>query len=220
MLLTASGGPFRTFTAQEMEGVDVAQALAHPNWRMGPKITVDSATLMNKGLEAIEAHWLFDLPYERIEVVVHPESIVHSLVEFVDGSLKAQLGWPDMKLPIQLALTRGERLPRQDPQRRPFDLAAMGQLRFEAPDTGRFPCLGLALAAGRAGGTATAVLCAADEVAVERFLEGGLRFADIPRVVEETLERHPVEPVESLEHLLEVDAAARQTATLSCARML
>jgi 1-deoxy-D-xylulose-5-phosphate reductoisomerase len=220
MLLTASGGPFRTFTAQQMEGVDVAQALAHPNWRMGPKITVDSATLMNKGLEAIEAHWLFDLPYDRIEVVVHPESIVHSLVEFVDGSLKAQLGWPDMKLPIQLALSRGERLPRQDPQRRPFDLAAMGQLRFEAPDTERFPCLGLALGAGRAGGTATAVLCAADEVAVERFLHGGLRFGDIPRVVQETLERHPAEPVQSLEQLLEIDAAARQTATLSCARML
>jgi 1-deoxy-D-xylulose-5-phosphate reductoisomerase len=187
---------------------------------MGPKITVDSATLMNKGLEAIETHWLFDLPYDRIEVVVHPESIVHSLVEFVDGSLKAQLGWPDMKLPIQLALSGGERLPRPDPQRRPFDLAALGQLRFEAPDPQRFPCLGLALAAGRAGGTATAVLCAADEVAVERFLQGELRFADIPRVVEETLERHPPEPVQSLEQLLEVDAAARQTATLSWARML
>src|SRR5207247_10910301 len=139
------------------------------HWRMGPKITIDSATLMNKGVEAIEARWLFDVPLDRVDVVVHPESIVHSLVEFVDGSLKAQLGWPDMKLPIQLALARGERLVRRDPEERPFDLAALGRLHFEAPDYGRFPCLRLALEAGKAGGTAPAVLCAADEVAVERF---------------------------------------------------
>ncbi|HVG98043.1 MAG TPA: 1-deoxy-D-xylulose-5-phosphate reductoisomerase [Chloroflexota bacterium] len=220
MVLTASGGPFRTRTAAQMRDVDVAQALAHPTWRMGPKITVDCATLMNKGLEAIETHWLFDVPYERIEVVVHPESIVHSLVEFVDGSLKAQLGWPDMKLPIQLALGGGERLPRPDPERRPFDLGAMGRLHFEPPDPLRFPCLPLAIEAGRIGGTAPAALCAADEIAVERFLAGRIRFADIARVVEHTLERHPATAVESLEQLLAVDAAARETASLACARML
>jgi 1-deoxy-D-xylulose-5-phosphate reductoisomerase len=220
MILTASGGPFRTWEAAQMEDVGAAQALAHPTWRMGPKITVDCATLMNKGLEAIETHWLFGVPYDRIEVVVHPESIVHSLVEFVDGSLKAQLGWPDMKLPIQLALAGGERLPRPDPGRRPFDLAALGRLHFEPPDPRRFPCLRLALEAGRAGGTAPAALCAADEVAVERFLQGEIRFGDIARVVEHTLERHPPVPVEGLEQLLDVDARARHTAALACARML
>src|SRR5207249_130309 len=147
LILTASGGPFRTWTAERMAGIDVDQAMAHPTWRMGPKITIDSATLMNKGLEEIEAHWLFNLPHDRVDVVVHPESIIHSLVEFVDGSLKAQLGWPDMKLPIQLALARGERLPRRDPETRPFDLAALGRLHFEAPDYGRFPCLRLAVEA-------------------------------------------------------------------------
>jgi 1-deoxy-D-xylulose-5-phosphate reductoisomerase len=220
MILTASGGPFRTWPEARLAAVDVAQALAHPTWRMGPKVTIDSATLMNKGLEAIEAHWLFDLPLERIEVVVHPESIVHSLVEFVDGSLKAQLGWPDMKLPIQLALARGERLSRDDPVTRPFDLGALGRLHFEPPDPQRFPCLRLATGAGQEGGTAPAVLCAADEVAVEHFLEGGLRFVDIPRVVDRTLERHPPEAVQGLAHLLEVDALARRTAAQACARIM
>jgi 1-deoxy-D-xylulose-5-phosphate reductoisomerase len=220
MILTASGGPFRTWETAQMADVGAAQALAHPTWRMGPKITVDCATLMNKGLEAIETHWLFGVPYDRIEVVVHPESIVHSLVEFVDGSLKAQLGWPDMKLPIQLALAGGERLPRPDPERRPFDLAALGRLHFEPPDPQRFPCLRLALEAGRAGGTAPAALCAADEVAVERFLRGEIRFGDIARVVEHTLERHPPVPVEGLGQLLDVDARARHTAALACASML
>ncbi|MDQ3701798.1 MAG: 1-deoxy-D-xylulose-5-phosphate reductoisomerase [Chloroflexota bacterium] len=220
MILTASGGPFRAATLEEMAKVDVAQALVHPTWRMGPKITVDCATLMNKGLEVIEAHWLFDLPLDHLEVVVHPESIVHSLVEFVDGSLKAQLGWPDMKLPIQLALARGERLPRPDPERRPFDLASLGQLHFAAPDTARFPCLRLALEAGQKGGTAPTVLCAADEVAVEHFLRGTIAFLDIAAVVDRTLEAHPPDPVVSLEQLLEVDAQARRTATLACERML
>ena len=194
--------------------------MAHPTWRMGPKITVDSATLMNKGLEAIEARWLFDLQLEQVEIVVHPESIVHSLVEFVDGSLKAQLGWPDMKLPIQLALARGERLCRPDPEQRPFDLASVGRLRFEAPDFARFPCLRLALAAGAAGGTAPAALCAADEVAVEQFLRGRIGFMDIPRIVDAAVEAHVPERVESVGQLLEVDARARETAALACARML
>jgi 1-deoxy-D-xylulose-5-phosphate reductoisomerase len=219
LILTASGGPFRTWTANRMAGIDVEQAMAHPTWRMGPKITVDSATLMNKGLEAIEAHWLFDLSLDCVNVVVHPESIVHSLVEFVDGSLKAQLGWPDMKLPIQLALARGERLPRRDPETRPFDLASLGCLRFEPPDEARFPCLRLAFEAGKAGGTAPAALCAADEVAVERFLRGEIAYADIARVVDHTLAAHAPCGVESLAQLLAVDAAARRTAAAACGRL-
>jgi 1-deoxy-D-xylulose-5-phosphate reductoisomerase len=220
LILTASGGPFRTRSAEQMAAVGVDDALAHPTWRMGPKITIDSATLMNKGLEAVEAHRLFDVPLDRVEVVVHPESIVHSLVEFVDGSLKAQLGWPDMKLPILLALTGGARLPRPDPERRPFDLAALGRLHFEPPSPDRFPCLRLAFEAGKEGGTAPAVLCAADEVAVERFLRGDIGFMDIPRVVDAALEAHVPSPVESLEQLLAVDAEARQTATLACGRRM
>ncbi|HEX2184861.1 MAG TPA: 1-deoxy-D-xylulose-5-phosphate reductoisomerase [Chloroflexota bacterium] len=220
LILTASGGPFRTWSLDQMARVDAAQALAHPTWRMGPKITVDCATLMNKGLEALEAYRLFELELHQVEVLVHPESIIHSLVEFVDGSLKAQLGWPNMKLPIQLALTGGRRLPRPDPAARPFDLAALGRLHFEAPDLDRFPCLRLALEAGSAGGTAPAVLCAADEVAVERFLRGEIGFLDIARVVDQTLEAHAPQRVESLEQLLLVDASARQTATLACERML
>jgi 1-deoxy-D-xylulose-5-phosphate reductoisomerase len=212
LILTASGGPFRTMPAGEMAAVDVERALAHPTWKMGPKITIDSSTLMNKGLEAIEAHRLFDVPLDKVEVVVHPESIVHSLVEFVDGSLKAQLGFPDMKLPIQLALALGERLPRAEPERRPFDLAALGKLHFEPPDMDKFPCLRLAIEAGKEGGTAPAVLCAADEVAVERFLRGEIGFMDIPRVVDAALEAHVPEPVQSIEQLLDVDARARQTA--------
>lgn len=220
LILTASGGPFRTWSQERMRRVGVEEALAHPTWRMGPKITIDSATLMNKGLEVIEARWLFDVGFDQIEVVVHPESIVHSLVEFVDGSLKAQLGWPDMKLPIQLALARGARLARGDPAQRPFDLAALGCLHFERPDLARFPCLRLAIQAGREGGTATAVLCAADEVAVEHFLRGRLAFGDIARVVEATLEALVPVHVESLEQLLEIDAQARHIAAGVCARMV
>jgi 1-deoxy-D-xylulose-5-phosphate reductoisomerase len=220
LILTASGGPFRTWTPEQMRTIDVEQALAHPTWRMGPKITVDSATLMNKGLEAIEARWLFDVDLDRVDVVVHPESIVHSLVEFDDGSLKAQLGWPDMKLPIQLAIGRGRRLARQEPERRPFDLAQIGALHFQAPDYERFRCLRLAIDAGKAGGTAPAVLSAADEVAVERFLRGAIGFMDIPRVVDAALEAHVPTRVESLDQLLAVDAEARRTAEVACARML
>jgi len=219
LVLTASGGPFRTMPRAQMERVTVEGALAHPTWRMGPKITIDSATLMNKGLEAIEAHRLFDIPLDRVDVVVHPESIVHSLVEFVDGSLKAQLGWPDMKLPIQLALSAGERLRRDEPEKRPFDLAALGKLHFEPPDMDRFPCLRVALEAGTIGGTAPAVLCAADEVAVERFLRGDIGFMDIPRVVEAALQAHVPVSVESLDHLLAVDAQARETAGHACRAM-
>ena len=219
LIVTASGGPFRTWAAERMAAVDVDQALAHPTWKMGPKITVDSATLMNKGLEVIEAHWLFGVPLERVEVVVHPESIIHSLVEFVDGSLKAQLGWPDMKLPIQLALADGRRLARPDPVTRPFDLAALGRLHFEAPDLERFPCLRLAMAAGKEGGTAPAVLSAADEVAVERFLRREIAFTHIPRVVEAALETHVPRPVDRLDDLLAEDAAARRTAAAVCDRL-
>ena len=219
LILTASGGPFRSAARDEMEQVTVERALAHPTWRMGPKISIDSATLMNKGLEALEAHWLFDVPLDKIGVVVHPESIVHSLVEFVDGSLKAQLGWPDMKLPIQLALTGGKRLARAEPEKRPFDLAALGALHFAPPDFERFPCLRLALEAGDAGGTAPAVLSAADEVAVEHFLRNAIGFMDIPRVVDAALEAHVPVPVESLAQLLEVDQEARDCAARACASL-
>ena len=219
LIVTASGGPFRTATHEEMAAVGAEQALAHPTWRMGPKITIDSATLMNKGLEVIEAHWLFDLDFEQIDVVVHPESIIHSLVEFVDGSLKAQLGWPDMKLPIQLALARGQRMARPDPETRPFDLAALGRLHFELPDYDRFPCLRLAIQAGKEGGTTPAALSAADEVAVERFLRGDIAFTDIPSVVDAALEAQVPQRVERLDQLLDVDAAARRTADAACDRL-
>lgn len=201
LVLTASGGPFREWDPDRLRTIGVADALRHPTWQMGPKITIDSATLMNKGLEAIEAHWLFGVPFDRIDIVVHPTSIVHSVVEFVDGSLKAQLGWPDMRLPIQLALTAGERLVRKrsevDPASRPFSLAELGSLPFEAPSYERFPCLGLALEAGRTGGTAPAILSAADEVAVDSFLNRGMRFGAIAEVISETLESIASTPVTS-----------------------
>ena len=216
LILTASGGPFRTWDRARIAHVTVAEALRHPTWQMGPKITIDSATLMNKGLEAIEAHWMFGVGFDRIETVVHPPSIVHSLVEFVDGSSKAQLGWPDMRLPIQLALTRGARLVRRrdqrDPASRPFALVDIGALPFEAVDFARFPCLRLALDAGRTGGTAPAILSAADEVAVEAFLGGMIRFGDIAEVVAGALDDVQAVGVESLEQLLDVDLAAREAA--------
>ena len=216
LILTASGGPFRTWESARIAHVTVAEALRHPTWQMGPKITIDSATLMNKGLEAIEAHWMFGVGFDRIETVVHPPSIVHSLVEFVDGSSKAQLGWPDMRLPIQLALTRGARLVRRrdprDPASRPFALVDIGALPFEAVDFARFPCLRLALEAGRTGGTAPAILSAADEVAVEAFLGGMIRFGDIAEVVAGALDDVQAVGVESLEQLLDVDLAAREAA--------
>ena len=187
LVLTASGGPFRTWSEQEIAAASVEQALRHPNWDMGPKITIDSATLMNKGLEVIEARWLFDVPPERVEVLVHPQSIVHSLVEFVDGSVLAQLGLPDMRVPIAVALAHPERLP-LDLDR--LDLAAIGELRFEVPDRKRFPCLDLAYAALAASEAAPAVLNAANEVSVAAFLAGGIRFPAIAAANAAVLEAH------------------------------
>lgn len=207
--LTASGGPFRGMRRSELDRVTVEQALAHPRWSMGPKITVDSATLMNKGLEAIEAHHLFGVPYRAIQVVIHPQSCVHSMVEFVDGSVKAHLGATDMRIPIQYALSYPDRW---DAPVAPVDFAALGRLDFEEPDHETFPCLGLALEAGRAGGTMPAVMNAANEAAVAGFLDGRIGFNDIPRVVEGVMSRHRAAPVCSLEQIEEVDAWARQEA--------
>jgi 1-deoxy-D-xylulose-5-phosphate reductoisomerase len=187
LLLTASGGPFLDSSPEAMAAVTPEQALRHPTWNMGAKITVDSATLANKGLEVIEAHWLYDVPYEAIEVVIHPQSVVHSAVRFRDGSIKAQLGTPDMHLPIQYAMTYPDRL------RSPAgaaDLVGVGRLEFRAPDEARFPALRIAREAGRLGPRATTALIAADEVAVARFLEGSLDFVGIPRLLEEAVDRY------------------------------
>ena len=186
LVLTASGGPFLDATAEGLAAVTPAQALKHPTWTMGAKITIDSATLANKGLEVIEAHWLYDVGYDAIDVVIHPQSVVHSAVLFVDGSLKAQLGTPDMRLPIQYALTYPDRLPSPTT---PPDLVAAARLDFRAPDEGRFPALRIARAAGRIGSRASAALIAADEVAVARFLEGSLDFNGIPRLLEAAVTR-------------------------------
>ncbi|MDI3280695.1 MAG: 1-deoxy-D-xylulose-5-phosphate reductoisomerase [Bacillota bacterium] len=210
LILTASGGPFLRTPPEAMARVRPQEALRHPRWEMGAKITVDSATLMNKGLEVIEAHWLFDQPFERIEVLIHPESIVHSLVEMIDGSVLAQLGRPDMRLPIQYALSYPERWEGRVQPR--LDLAAVGALHFEVPDAERFPCLRLAYQAGRLGGTAPAVLNAANEVAVHAFLEERIPFLAIPRVVEHCLERHEVEAAPELEGILGADEWARREA--------
>jgi 1-deoxy-D-xylulose-5-phosphate reductoisomerase len=207
--LTASGGPFRRFSSAELDGVTREQALDHPTWKMGPKITIDSATLMNKGLEVIEARWLFALGPTRIRVVVHPKSVVHSMVEFVDGSFKAQLGITDMRHPIQYALSFPERWQTELP---PFDPIEAGPLEFEPPDVERFPCLGLAYQALEAGGAATAVLNAANEVAVQAFLDGRLGFVGIPRVISVALDRHATEPAGNLAELTDADRAARRTA--------
>jgi 1-deoxy-D-xylulose-5-phosphate reductoisomerase len=186
LILTASGGPFRESHLGELAAVTPQQALRHPTWRMGAKITIDSATLANKGLEVIEAHWLYDVEYDAIEVVIHPQSVVHSAVLFVDGSLKAQIGTPDMRLPIQYAVTYPTRHPSPAA---PPDLLSVGRLDFGRPDETRFPALGIARAAGRIGSRATAALIAADEVAVARFLDGSLDFLGIPRLLESALER-------------------------------
>jgi 1-deoxy-D-xylulose-5-phosphate reductoisomerase len=209
ILLTASGGPFRSAPIERLAQVTPEQACAHPNWVMGRKISVDSATMMNKGLEVIEARWLFDVPPERIEVLIHAQSIVHSLVEFTDGSVIAQLSNPDMRVPIAHALGFPERI---ESGAAPLDLAAIGQLTFERPDTQRFPCLGLAYAALRQGGTAPAVLNGANEVAVAAFLDGKLRYTAIPRVIEQALERVPAVQVDTLETVLEADRGARRAA--------
>jgi 1-deoxy-D-xylulose-5-phosphate reductoisomerase len=210
LVLTASGGPFRGRTRAELEQVTVEQALAHPTWSMGGKITVDSATLMNKGLEVIEAHHLFGTPYDRIDVVVHPQSIVHSYVLLNDGAALAHLGHPDMRVPISYALHHPERV---DVPLRPLDLAMVGALTFEPVDTDAFPALRLAREAAIAGGTAPCILNAANEIAVHAFLEGRLSFLGIPDVIEETLDRLGAEPVRAFDTLYESDREARATAT-------
>jgi 1-deoxy-D-xylulose-5-phosphate reductoisomerase len=209
LVLTASGGPFRGMSRDELERVGVEQALAHPTWAMGGKITIDSATLMNKGLELIEAHHLFGTPYERIDVVVHPQSIVHSMVQLCDGAALAHLGYPDMRVPISYALHYPERV---DVPVAPLDLVALGQLTFEAPDSDAFPCLALARAAAIAGGTAPCALNAANEVAVHAFLERRLPFLDIAAVIEATLERLEPQPVRAFETLYDADHEARAIA--------
>ncbi len=207
--LTASGGPFRGWSAGQLEGVSVEQAVAHPNWRMGPKISIDSATLMNKGLEVIEAHHLFGLPADAIRVLIHPQSTIHSLVEYADGSFLAQLGSADMRIPIAHALAWPERIESGAPV---LDLAALARLDFAEPDTVAFPCLKLAYAALEAGRTAPAVLNAANEVAVAAFLNGRLRFPAIADVVNETLQRLGLSSATSLEAVLATDAEARALA--------
>jgi 1-deoxy-D-xylulose-5-phosphate reductoisomerase len=209
LVITASGGPFRGRTAAELEDVTVEQALAHPTWAMGGKITIDSATLMNKGLELIEAHHLFGVPYDRIDVVVHPQSIVHALVHLCDGASLAHLGHPDMRVPIAYALHHPERVDVPVPT---LDLARVGALTFEPVDTETFGCLALARSAAGEGGTAPCVLNAANEIAVHAFLEGRLPFAGIAAVIEETLARVPAEPVRAFDSLYEADAAARAAA--------
>jgi 1-deoxy-D-xylulose-5-phosphate reductoisomerase len=205
LVLTASGGPFRG--RDDLSDVSVADALAHPTWRMGGRITIDSATLMNKGFEAIEAHHLFAVPYERIEVVVHPQSLVHSLIHLNDGSSLAHLGYPDMRVPISYALHYPERADVDVPQ---LDLAAAGSLTFEQPDLDTFACLRLALEAGRAGGTAPCVLNATDEVAVAAFLEERIPFTAIPTVIERVMEAMPAQPVIHFDDLFAADAEARE----------
>ena len=209
LVLTASGGPFRGRSRADLEGVSVEQALAHPTWAMGGKITIDSATLMNKGLELIEAHHLFGTPYDRIDVVVHPQSIVHSYVLLCDGAALAHLGHPDMRVPIAYALHHPERV---EVPVRGLDLAEIGALTFEPVDVEAFPCLRLAREAAVAGGTAPCVLNAANEIAVHAFLEGRLDFLGIPAVVEATLDRLPPAPVRAFESLYEADREARETA--------
>lgn len=209
LLLTGSGGPFRTLPVQALAAVTPEQACAHPNWVMGRKISVDSATMMNKGLEVIEAHWLFDAPSEQIEVVVHPQSVIHSMVEYVDGSVIAQLGNPDMRTPIAHALAWPERIAAGVPQ---LNLPAIGRLDFEPPDEHRFPCLALARQALHAGASAPAVLNAANEVAVHAFLERGMPFPSIAAVIGDTLTQVSAPACSGLEALLEVDRAARAAA--------
>lgn len=207
--LTASGGPFRNTPKAEFPGITVERALKHPSWVMGRKITIDSATLFNKGLEMIEARWLFDVEIDRVSVVVHPQSVVHSLVEFIDGSMLAQLSTPDMCLPIQYALTYPDRIASDRVQ---TSLTKLGNLTFEEPDPERFPALDLARRAGEVGGTLPAVLNAVNEVAVEQFISGRINFAQIPEVVRRTMDRHEVVSGPNIEQLLAADAWARREA--------
>ena len=216
MILTASGGPFRKMLVDKMKRVTPEQALAHPTWNMGPKVTIDSATLMNKGFEAIELSWLFNMPIDDIEVVIHPQSIIHSMVEFVDGSVKAQLSIPDMRFPIQYAIFHPERVPNKTIPRLDFlnirSKPVENALTFEKPDMSKFPCLKLAFEASRRGGTYPAVLSAADEVAVDRFLAGQIRFTDIPKIISKALNEHRGISKPGLDEVLAADAWAREKA--------
>jgi 1-deoxy-D-xylulose-5-phosphate reductoisomerase len=207
IVLTASGGPFRARPRATFASITPEEALKHPNWAMGKKITIDSATLMNKGLEVIEAHWLFGLPVNKVDVVIHPQSIIHSLVEFVDGSMLAQLGVPDMRVPIQYALTYPERRP--NPAQR-LGLEGLASLTFEAVDREKFPCLDLAYEAAEAGGSSPTVLNAANEVAVHRFLTRRIGFDEIPTLIRKALDAHPRQPVSTVEEVLEVDREVRR----------
>ncbi|OIP92412.1 MAG: 1-deoxy-D-xylulose-5-phosphate reductoisomerase [Syntrophaceae bacterium CG2_30_49_12] len=210
IILTASGGPFLHLSREELRGVKPAQALKHPNWQMGGKITIDSASLMNKGLEVIEAKWFFDVPIERIQVHIHPQSVVHSLVEYIDGSVIAGLGVPDMKIPIAYALSFPERIDRPEPS---LDLVKIGALEFLEPDFERFPSLKLAYDAGKIGGTMPAVLNAANEVVVEAFREEKVKFTDMPEIIERVLSSHQPKLSPSLGEILEADSWARDEAT-------
>ena len=210
ILLTASGGPFRGFSPEQLAQVTPRQALQHPSWQMGKKVTIDSATLMNKGLEIMEARWLFGVPLERIDVIIHPQSIIHSMVEFADGSFKAQMSYPDMRLPIQYALTYQERVP--NPELPKLDWDKIKELTFEPPDFQRFPCLELAIKAAKTGGTSPAALCAADEVAVELFLKEAIKFPDIARLVEQVLREHQTIFDPALDDIINTDRWAREKA--------
>jgi len=211
LMLTASGGPFLHYSPAQLNRVTVKQALKHPSWQMGRKVTIDSATLMNKGFEVIEARWLFNMAFENIKVLIHPQSIIHSMVEFADGSTKAQLSYPDMRIPIQYALSYPERLP--NPQLSRLNWSHISSLTFELPDLDTFPCLKLAVEVGKKGGTYPAVLCGADEVAVELFLSQRIKFTDIAHLVEQALEQHQAIPHPSLDDILAADRWARQKVT-------
>ncbi|MFC2050202.1 1-deoxy-D-xylulose-5-phosphate reductoisomerase [Chloroflexota bacterium] len=210
LILTASGGPFYHYSSTQLAKVTVEEALQHPTWKMGRKVTIDSATLMNKGLEIIEAHWLFSIPFKKIEVIIHPQSIIHSMVEFADGSLKAQLSVPDMRFPIQYALSYPERL--ANPSLLHIDLARLNSLTFETINYSMFPCLQLALEAGKKGGTYPSVLCAADEIAVELFLKQHINFPDIAEIITNTISLHRGIANPTLDEILAADDWARDTA--------
>ncbi len=214
IILTASGGAFRDLPAEKLASVTIADALKHPNWSMGQKITIDSATLMNKGLEVIEAHYLFGVDYDNIDIVVHPQSIIHSLIEVQDTSVLAQLGWPDMRLPLLYAMSWPDRLPTNWEK---FDLVKAGDLTFRAPDRVKYPCIDLAYAAGKAGGSMPAVLNAANEQAVALFLAEKIHFLDIPRLIEQVCDRHRVDfhPSPSLDDIIAADEWARQAILLT-----
>jgi 1-deoxy-D-xylulose-5-phosphate reductoisomerase len=213
LILTASGGPFLNTEKVALDNVTVGEALNHPNWRMGNKVTIDSATLMNKGLEVVEAHWFFGLPPERIEVIIHPQSIVHSMVEFIDGSVKAQLGVPDMKIPIQYALTYPNRYPSMYTR---LDFSKLCEMSFLKPDRKKFECLNLAYDALRTGGTATTVLNAANEVAVEFFVKNKIKFSQIPKLIDKALSLHHVIHRPCLDDIIEVDQETRNLAASWC----